>query len=219
MKHYQGIDYGFRPESYWADNDPLQAILRNVKGESRRQMICDYAAEHRLEELDTELLRDEVDEVTRKRMGSIHPSFMGGEYLPGYLLGEVEIARICLRSTTADVITVRARPTANGQIAYRVEDEYEARFKLPFNTSKYPLTLANLIQLLDDGTLDDSGFPDGGLSLGYNNLNVEYSGHQELRDFTRIESNFYRNLEKHYDHVFNEWVAVGLAETNEEPKP
>ncbi len=210
MKHYPGIDYGFRPESYWDDDDPLQAILRNVKGENRRQLIRNYAASGRLEELDAELLRDEVDPGTRERLGRIHPSFMGGEYLPGYLPGEVEIARICLRSTTADVVTVRARPTATGQIAYRVEDEYKAQFKLPFITSKYPLTLADLIQLLDEGTLDDSGFPSGGLSLGYNNLNLGDCGYRHLRGFTRIGSDFYRKLEKHYDRVFDEWVAEGV---------
>jgi len=40
----------------------------------------------------------------------IHPSFMGGEYLPDYRRDEIEIARIELESTTSDVISVRARP-------------------------------------------------------------------------------------------------------------
>ena len=41
MKRYRGIRYGFRPESYWSETDPLTAILRNVTGENRRQMITD----------------------------------------------------------------------------------------------------------------------------------------------------------------------------------
>ena len=32
----------FRPSSYWEDNDPMAAILRNVKGANRRQIITDY---------------------------------------------------------------------------------------------------------------------------------------------------------------------------------
>jgi hypothetical protein len=33
------------PESYWTTpSDPLEAILRNVKGRSRREMIRDYSA-------------------------------------------------------------------------------------------------------------------------------------------------------------------------------
>jgi hypothetical protein len=41
MKKYKGIRYGFRPVSYWQDPDPLSAILRNVTGENRCQMITD----------------------------------------------------------------------------------------------------------------------------------------------------------------------------------
>jgi len=46
----------------------------------------------------------------REGLGAIHPSFMGGEYLPGYRRNEVEIVRIELDSTTSDVISLRARP-------------------------------------------------------------------------------------------------------------
>jgi hypothetical protein len=41
-QHFEGIDYAFRPESYWDVADPLGAILVNVKGTRRRQMIRDY---------------------------------------------------------------------------------------------------------------------------------------------------------------------------------
>ena len=65
MKTYPGIKYSFRPLSYWEDSDPLSAILRNVKGENRRQMIRDYWDEGRLEDLDLKLLVDEVDDDAR----------------------------------------------------------------------------------------------------------------------------------------------------------
>jgi len=205
MKPYSNIDYAFSPKSYWDDNDPLSAILRNVKGENRRQMIRDYWNEGRLEQLDLKLLADEVDEDARSRLGRIHPSFMGGEYLPGYLPGEVEIARINLRSTTSDVISVRARPFSRG-IQYRVEDEYETAFVLPITQSTAPLTLEGLVALLDGGDIRGEGLV-GGLSLGYNELNVEHSGHEELRHFTRISSIFYPRLHEHYEQVFEEWVS------------
>jgi hypothetical protein len=51
MKKYPGIRYGFRPTSYWDDLDPLSVILRNVTGETRRQIITDYWKAGRLEEL------------------------------------------------------------------------------------------------------------------------------------------------------------------------
>jgi hypothetical protein len=34
VKRFKGIDYDFRPKSYWDLSDPLQAILKNVKGSS-----------------------------------------------------------------------------------------------------------------------------------------------------------------------------------------
>jgi len=65
----------------------------------------------------SETLRDEQ----RRLFGSMHPSFMGVEYLPDLYEDEVEIARVELRSTTGDVISIRARPEGNG-VAYRVVD-------------------------------------------------------------------------------------------------
>ncbi len=95
-------------------------------------MITDYWNAGKLEELDPALLHDVPHDAARQSLGRIHPSFMGGEYLPGYLPGEVEIARICLRSTTSDVISLRARPNEAG-IAYRIADEYEGNFSLPID--------------------------------------------------------------------------------------
>jgi hypothetical protein len=118
-KIYAGIDYDFRPESFWtAASDPLDAILRNVKGWNRRQMIRDYYAAGKVGELCDELLKDSLDDESRQRLSQIHPTFMGGEYLPNYGRQEVEIARIALASTTSDVTSLRARPTGS-RIKYR----------------------------------------------------------------------------------------------------
>jgi hypothetical protein len=59
----------------------------------------------------------------RKALEAIHPMYMGGNYLPDAEGGEVEIARISIRSTTFDVTSVYAR-TEDGTIHYRVIDEY-----------------------------------------------------------------------------------------------
>ena len=91
-------------------SDPLQAILRNINGRRRREMIRDYYAAGKLEELFNELLKDSLDNDARNQLEQIHPAFMGGEYLPNYGRCEVEIARITLESTTSDVISLRARP-------------------------------------------------------------------------------------------------------------
>lgn len=195
----------------------LSAILRNVKGENRRQMIRDHWRAGKLDELDSNVLSEEVDERTRSRLGKIHPSFMGGEYMPGYLPLEVEIARICLQSTTSDVISLRARPTGKA-IAYRVVDEYDATFTLPIPKSAEPLAFADIVRELDEGRMDDSGFPDGGLPLGYNNMNSGSGDFESLRHFTRISSDCYRDLRRHYEHVFEDWVAGHVAKRDSAPE-
>jgi len=148
-KLYAGIDYDFRPESFWAPaGNPLDAVLRNVKGRRRREMIRDYNADGKLNELFDELLKDSLDDESRESLGQIHPTLMGGEYLPDYRRQDVEIARIELESTTADVISLRVR-SAGSRIKYRLVDEYETEFRLPQRTSRRPLSLRELILFLD----------------------------------------------------------------------
>lgn len=213
MKKYHGIRYGFRPASYWSETDPLSAILRNITGENRRRMIIDFWNAGRLEELDPALLQDEAPAGTVTRLGRIHPSFMGGEYLPPYRPGEVEIARIRLRSTTGDVISLRARPITEG-IGYRVVDEYRGEFTLPIRSSPSPLTLAEMVRQFEDGKLRELDWG-GGLATGYNNMNAEYTDFEELRDFTGITSRIYRQLETHFEHVFDDWLEERRAERDE----
>ena len=70
---------------------------------------------------------------------------MGGEYLPDQEDGEVEIARIEIDSTTADVTSVYASLT-DTEIHYRVVDEYGGD-TLPGPSemgSSLPLTLGEL---------------------------------------------------------------------------
>jgi hypothetical protein len=50
-KRFKNINYEFRPESYWDVSDPLGAILVNVKGRRRREMIRDFWKAGRIEEL------------------------------------------------------------------------------------------------------------------------------------------------------------------------
>jgi len=77
-----------------------------------------------------------LDDESRRSLGQIHPTFMGGEYLPNYRRQEVAIARIELESTTSDVISLRAT-SAGALIKYSLVDEYETEF---------PPSAENLVQ-------------------------------------------------------------------------
>lgn len=212
MKRYPDIDYGYRPVSYWQDETLAQAILKNIKGDFRREEIRKALAAGNLETIPEEILREALSENVRSFTGRIHPRFMGGEYLPDLSADEVEIARISLQSTTFDVISIRARRTTKGTILYRVVDEYEGDFQLSRQRSKKPLSLRELITFLEKTHLEGMR---GGLLLGYNNMNADYmdrSERPELRHFTSIGSEFYPELSSHCEEVFQAWAEEPIEE-------
>jgi hypothetical protein len=206
MKTYPGIDYDQRPQSYWDEETLEQAILKNIKGDFRREEIRKALAAGTLETIPEEILKETISENVRSFTGRMDPRFMGGEYLPDLEASEVEIARISLQSTTFDVISIRARRTTRGNILYRVVDEYEGDFQLSRKRSKKPMSLREVIAFLEGTELVGMR---GGLLLGYNNMNADYmepSYRPELRHFTRISSEFYPDLSSHCEEVFQEWV-------------
>ncbi len=202
MKIYPGIDYQYRPTNYWEDDLLLQAILRNVKGTLRREMIIDHWEAGRYEILKDELKNASLPEKVRCELGQIHPAFMGGEYLPDNRERETEIARIELKSTTYDVISIRARPK-DQDILYSIVDEYESEFDIATDSSQKPFTLAELIAFIDGSTQADFA---QGLALCYSDMNAESSSRKDMRHFTVVSSDVYPKLKEHYEHVFDDWV-------------
>ncbi len=79
------------------------------------------------------------------------------------------------------------------------------------DSAERPLTLTELIRQFDEGDIEGSGYF-GGLSLGYNESNAEWSDRESLRHFTTISSDFYPQLEEHYEKVFEAWVAEEVEE-------
>lgn len=149
------IDFSFRPESYWKQDDPIQAILAGIKGETRRRIALAKLEAGASGDLPEFMLAPLLEDSDRQFWGSIHPQMMGGEYLPADLPGETTIARVSLQSTTGDVMEVRARLSPAG-ISYRIVDEYETEFNLPFDESPLPLTVWEVVRMLDEsqGMLD-----------------------------------------------------------------
>ena len=135
-------------------------------------------------------------------MASIHPMFMGGEYLPDYVKDETEIARIELNSTLADVISIRAK-TEDEIITYSIVDEYDkSEFELPVSMGVEPFNLEELIRFIDEAGFNGST----GIATCHNNSNAEHMDREDLADFTTVSSCIYNQLEQHYKQVFTEWV-------------
>jgi hypothetical protein len=117
------IELNFRPASYFWPLGAERELLTYIKGAARRAALQRLIDEGQLAEIPGFLAEAKLSEEERSAIGRVHPQFMGGEYLPDQEEGEVEIARIEIDSTTADVTSVYASLDGS-TIHYRVVDEY-----------------------------------------------------------------------------------------------
>jgi hypothetical protein len=195
------FQHNYRPAVYWTVPD---AVFANIKGAHRRRLIRDAVARGELESVPAEMLGDDLPAELRSYIGAIHPSFMGGEYLPTNDACEVEIARITLPETvTCDVIGIRARPARTG-IAYRIVDEYETVFRCRPGRTKLPLTFRQLVRLIDTASDATNGYR--GLVVGMWDYSVEHCGQEPAERLTAVvTSDFYPQLQHWYACVAEQW--------------
>ena len=207
------FDLEYIPRTYFVFADARQQIAARVKGTARRaiaahlQEISGVEDNIRVDDFST---RSSLTEDDRTSWGAIHPSCMGGEYLPDLDETEVEIARIDLASVTSDVISVRAR-WRDGKIHYSVVDEYPEDHSYQCNptTSDRPLTMGEIIALIDTTQASDYFT---GVVVGLLQFNYECSEDLEAhRNFVSVSSAFYPELGSWYDDAIEEWYAGNLS--------
>ena len=196
-----GIDLEFTPASYFTERDLHLALPSDILGQARRYIARTLMAEGR--DPSPELLEGALSDDDRAAIGRIHPMFMGGEYLPHLQDGEVEIARISLRSVTADQISVRARRSM-GLVSYSIVDEYEGEGLMSYTldppTSILPLSMRQLVAMLD-GACER-----GGAVMSPVIWHVEEGcGVDEYRNFVTVESDFYPDLGRYYEARFDQY--------------
>jgi hypothetical protein len=191
------LDLSYRPASYfWPITHETHAIAA-IKGERRRNAIREAYDTNRVTVLDEYYSTPVLHEQDRRALGAIHPSFMGGEYLPNRQETEVEIARINIDSTTSDVTSIYAKAGKN-RIYYRVVDEYDGDTlnEKRSRSSKQPLTLDALVEffleawslreVLESNELDRAG----------------------AHDFTRPSSEFYPQFETAIRARIDSWYPA-----------
>ncbi|MDC0989027.1 hypothetical protein OAR29_00650 [Rhodospirillales bacterium] len=206
MPDPKDFNLDYRPKNYWGPQEVETLVGARVKGELRRQQaISDLEENHADHEIISESLTDEH----RRAVGAVHPWLMGGEYLSDLKPNEVEIARVVMQSTTMDVISIRARKTKN-RIIYKIVDEYpedeSQNYSLTKKTSKQPLTLGELIKLIDNAV--DGGLVGSGRSWHYE----EGSSAEEIYDFETASSAYYSELSMWYDEANEEWLHEKQSE-------
>jgi hypothetical protein len=206
-----GIDLDFTPRSYFIERDLKLALPSDILGRARRDMARQLVAEG--EDPPAEMLVAALTERDRVAAGRVHPMFMGGEYLPRMKQTEVEIARISLRSVTADQISVRAR-RRGARIAYSIVDEYESEY-VEYDprprTSAAPLSMRRLVALLD-GACES-----GGAVMSHTMLLIEHvDSADELHHFTSVESDFYPELGRYYAARFDAYFSSIVSADEED---
>jgi hypothetical protein len=197
------FDFAFRPKTYWPETPTEATVLGQVKGAVRRRAAAralEQGGEPPPDGAVEFMLRPALTEEEREMWGRMHPSHMGGEYLPAMLPGEVEVANIALRSVTRDVIQVRARPLEGG-IAFRVVDEYEAEgseYAIEPERAEGPLPMGELVDLIDTA---DPGEQSCGLGLVEPPLfaNLEGCDPDDLVGLVTVSSAFYPQLGAYYE--------------------
>lgn len=199
----------FRPLTYWPDQPGTKAFLGRIKGTARR-WIAKTAITSGLRDVPDEMLEPSLTEEDRRAWGRIHPSLMGGEYLPELETNEVEIARLELQSTTADVISIRARRDASG-IRYRIVDEYnDLEYAFSPERSEAPLILGELVALLDHACVpgQNETMETYGLVQGFWEWNFEPgSKPEDAVNFVTVSSPFYPALAEYYRARADEWIS------------
>ena len=211
MPNPKDFEMNFRPESYW---DNAVSGLANIKGEMRRRILSNAFDGGDFNFLPSSIFSDELSDSERMLTTSIDPAFMGGEYLPPYDSGEIEIARVSLQSVTWDVISIRAIKIPQDRLCYRVVDEYETPFKSRPLISLEPFSFKELVSFIDSV---ENGHGTRGLTAVYRDYNYEIigPGRSELEglvNFVRVSSLFYPDLESWYETEAMEWFTSHLAE-------
>jgi hypothetical protein len=199
------IDLAYRPSSYFWPITHETHVIAAIKGERRRNIIRAAFDANTVTPLDEHYATPVLHEADRRALGRLHPSFMGGEYLPNRKETEVEIARININSTTSDVTSVYAKAGKN-RIYYRVVDEYggDTLTGKRTRTSKRPLTLSELLVFfLGAWPLNEV--------LEMNELDREGA-----QDFTNPSSEFYPEFSAAICAKIDEWFPAEESEESDD---
>lgn len=198
-----GIDLNYRPKSYFWPIDFETRLISRIRGARRRAIVKQLIAEQGLDAVPPFLAKAELSESERKSIARIHPSFLGGEFLPPDQSGSVEIARITLASVTQDVLRVMVRQGKH-RLLYRIEDEYDGEtLGGPGRCrSEHPLTLGELDTFLCSGW--------DILSILIDNFTEDYRCYPKNIDdilgfVDEVDSDFYPQLSVLYYRRIEEW--------------
>ena len=142
-----------RPDYFAPAPSAKDAVLRQIKGNFRRQMISKSIVNEGLASIPELWCAQNIAEQFKAILTSTTgPRARGGEDLPDLDEGEVEIARLTLvDSVHGEVTSLRAkRDSEDRGIQLSMVDEYETEFKLPKSKVPVPLTAEEVLAVFRD---------------------------------------------------------------------
>lgn len=195
----------YRPSQIFGPQDLKSFYKSRILGQLRAELISDNVEKVSIPDT---LKKSAIEPNFRRMQEQIHPWMMGGEYLPDLLTDEIELCRVVLKSTTMDVTSLRIRKQKR-RYTYRVVDEYSNKFKISPKTSTRPITMREVIQIIDqcfifdenDDELEFQGLVEPQIihlkDYGYSK--------EETLDFVTVESQFYPELHDYYEYQKSLW--------------
>jgi hypothetical protein len=210
MAMAEGTDneLSFRPSSYWEPDTSYKEILANIKGADRKKWVKEAIEGGRMSDIEEWMLMEKLSDSDRIAIGKIHPRYMGGEYLPDLEQSEVEIARVTLQSVTQDVISIRATAASN-RIDYRIVDEYETDWRISPASSLEPLSMGEMIEMLDSARTPDEEDVTGKAGPVWGALTMNLDGDDNpmgLIGFVEVTSEFYPGLNVYYAREIEDFL-------------
>ncbi len=206
----KNVDLTFRPDTYWPESYTPEQLLTRIRGKRRQDIARQLYKARGFPALNEFLVSEGLSEEDRSAWGAVGPWCMGGEYLPKLDDGEIEIARISLASTTADQISVRARRDGE-RIRYRIVGEYEEdeamRQQLPFDVTDQPLSLGELMDMIEGANTSDSTCPVGIFSSSWIMMLEFADWPEEIAGFISVSSGFYPQIEECYEAMAQQWLV------------
>lgn len=145
---------------------------------------------------------------------------MPSRYLPPYLSEEVEIARVTVKTVMGNIISIRARKETDGNIHYRVVDEYyddpgREGYKCNVEMTEEPLTLGELISIMDNVESEDylcetwHGVTEVHREREWDLISDD-ADPASLIDYVNVTSEFYPQIQEYYEEEAKTWVENKL---------
>lgn len=197
------FNLNFRPVDYFRDLTFEEKASTKIYGEIRQAAAVNKI---KTKYYPPELVGRKFHTYLKEDEGRKHPWLLGGEELPDLYDNEIEICRIVIKSSTLDIISLRAQKIEN-ELHFRIVDEHEINdYQLPYKISKSPLSMKEIVSNLDECIINQSTDYKEGLvkSIFCEQIN-DFDTFEEASKFISVHSIFYHQLENYYEEMKLNW--------------